>query len=139
MLTSYPGVDLYQARGLSALPSIRGLNDDRIKFTIDGASVTSACGNQMNPALSYIAPNNVGSIEVLAGITPVSMGGDGIAGSINVKSAPINFAPNSEPLLIEAAASSFYRSNNNGLSADIKASVASDQLSISFSGVVDRA
>jgi iron complex outermembrane receptor protein len=139
LLTIYPSVDLYQAGGLSALPSIRGLNDDRIKFTIDGASITAACGNHMNPALSYIAPSNVGSIEVLAGITPVSMGGDSIAGTINVKSAPINFAPNSEQLLIEATASSFYRSNNNGLSADIKASVANDKLSIGFSGGVDRA
>jgi iron complex outermembrane receptor protein len=139
LLVRHPSVDLYQAGGLSALPSIRGLNDDRIKFTLDGASITAACGNHMNPALSYIAPSSVGSIEVMAGITPVSMGGDSIAGTINIKSAPINFAPNSEQLLIEAAASSFYRSNNNGLSADIKASAASDKFSIGFSGGVDRA
>lgn len=139
LLLRQPGVDLYQAGGLSALPSIRGLNDDRIKFTIDGASITAACGNHMNPALSYISPSSVGSIEVLAGITPVSMGGDSIAGTINIKSAPINFAANSEQLLIEATAASFYRSNNNGLSADIKASAASDKFSIGFSGGVDRA
>jgi len=139
LLVRHSSVDLYQTGGLSALPSIRGLNDDRIKFTIDGASITAACGNHMNPALSYISPSSVGSIEVLAGITPVSMGGDSIAGTINIKSAPINFAENSEPLLIEATAASFYRSNNNGLSADIKASAASDKFSIGFSGGVDRA
>jgi iron complex outermembrane receptor protein len=139
LLLRHPSVDLYQAGGLSALPSIRGLNDDRIKFTVDGASITAACGNHMNPALSYISASSVGSIYVIAGITPVSMGGDSIAGTINIKSVPINFAPDSEQLLIEAAASSFYRSNNNGLSADIKASVATDKLSIGFSGGVDRA
>jgi len=138
LLEAHPSVDLYQAGGVSALPSIRGLNDDRIKFTIDGASITSACGNHMNPALSYIAPGNVGSIDVFAGITPVSMGGDSIAGTINVNSPAPDFA-HDEKLLVEGSASTFYRSNNNGLSADIKASAANQNLSIGFSGGVDRA
>ncbi|MGZ8984588.1 MAG: TonB-dependent receptor plug domain-containing protein [Methylotenera sp.] len=139
LLSSHPSVDLYQAGGVSALPSIRGLNDDRIKFTVDGASITSACGNHMNPALSYISPGNVGSFEVYAGITPVSMGGDSIAGTINVASPAINFAPDAEHLLIEGSASTFFRSINNGLSADIKASAANQNLSLGFSGGVDRA
>lgn len=138
LLQAYPSVDLYQAGGVSALPSIRGLNDDRIKFTVDGASITSACGNHMNPALSYIAPGNVSSIDVFAGITPVSMGGDSIAGTINVNSAAPDFS-HDENLLVEGSASTFYRSNNNGLSADVKASAANQNMSIGFSGGVDRA
>ncbi len=138
LLAKHPSVSLYQAGGLSALPAIRGLNDDRIKFILDGASITSACGNHMNPALSYISPSSVGRIDIMAGITPVSMGGDSIAGTINVKSPAINFAPDSEHLLVEASASTFFRSVNNGLSADIKASAASQNLSIGFSGGVDR-
>lgn len=139
LLETNPSIDLYQAGGVSALPSIRGLNDDRIKFTIDGASLTSACGNHMNPALSYIAPASVGSVDVFAGITPVSMGGDSIAGTINVSSPTPDFASDAEHLLIEGSASSFYRSNNNGLSADIKASAANQNMSIGFYGGVDRA
>lgn len=139
LLEAHPSVDLYQAGGVSALPSIRGLNDDRIKFTVDGASITSACGNHMNPALSYISPSNVSRIDVFAGITPVSMGGDSIAGTINVSSPSPNFAHNAEHLLIEGSAATFYRSNNNGLSADVKASAANQNMSIGFSGGVDRA
>lgn len=86
LLAKHPSVSLYQAGGLSALPAIHGLNDDRIKFILDGASITSACGNHMNPALFYISPSSVGRIDIMAGITPVSMGGDSIAGTINVKS-----------------------------------------------------
>lgn len=138
LLQAHPSVDLYQAGGVSALPSIRGLNDDRIKFTVDGASITSACGNHMNPALSYIAPGNVSTIDVFAGITPVSMGGDSIAGTINVNSAAPDFS-HDENLLVEGSASTFYRSNNNGLSADVKASAANQNMSIGFSGGVDRA
>lgn len=139
LLAKHPSVDLNQAGGLSALPSIRGLNDDRIKFTVDGADVTSACGNHMNPALSYISPSNVGNIKVFAGITPVSMGGDSIAGTINVTSPAISFAQDAEHLFIEGSASTFFRSINNGLSADVKASAANQNLSIGFSGGVDRA
>lgn len=139
LLETNPSVTLYQAGGVSALPSIRGLNDDRIKFSVDGADITSACGNHMNPALSYISPGNVSSIEVFAGITPVSMGGDSIAGTIIVNSPSPDFAHDADNLLIEASASAFYRSNNNGLSADIKASAANQNMSIGFSGGVDRA
>jgi len=139
LLEAHPSVDLYQAGGVSALPSIRGLNDDRIKFSIDGTDITSACGNHMNPALSYISPSNIGSIDVFAGITPVSLGGDSIAGTINVSSPAPNFAHDADNLLVEGSASTFYRSNNNGLSADIKASAANQNISIGFSGGVDRA
>ena len=128
LLETHPSVDLYQAGGVSAIPSIRGLNDDRIKFTVDGASITSACGNHMNPALSYVSPSNVGSIEIFSGITPVSLGGDSIAGTINVNSPSLNFARDADNLLVEGSASSFYRSNNNGLSADIKASAANQKI-----------
>ena len=42
----------------------------------------SHCGNHMNPPLSYIDPSSVASVKVHAGITPVSIGGDSIAGTI---------------------------------------------------------
>lgn len=139
LLEGRPGVALNQAGGISSLPSIRGLNDDRIKFTVDGASITSACGNHMNPALSYISPGQVSEIKVLAGITPVSMGGDSIAGTIEVNSAAIHFASDAEHWLVDGSASTFYRGNNNGLSASIKGSVANQNFSAGFSGGVDRA
>jgi len=139
LLSGYSSVDLYQAGGLSALPAIRGLNDDRIKITVDGASITSACGNHMNPPLTYIAPASVGEINVMAGITPVSMGGDSIAGTIEVNSDAPRFAADAEHLLVNGSASSFYRSNNNGVSANIGGSVASQNFSAGFSGGMDRA
>ena len=40
----------------------------------------------MNPSLSYVAPEAVGQATVLAGITPVSHGGDSIGGTIAVAS-----------------------------------------------------
>src|SRR5690606_39854879 len=79
-LENKAGVSFYTSGGASRLPVLRGLNDDRVKLLIDGAPSTSACANHMNPALSYVDARQVRSVEVIAGIPPVSLGGDSIAG-----------------------------------------------------------
>jgi iron complex outermembrane receptor protein len=81
-LSDIAGVNTYSAGGVSGLPVVNGLADDRVRIVIDGMVMNSACPNHMNSPLSYIDPSNVGSAKVLAGITPVSMGGDSIAGTI---------------------------------------------------------
>ena len=63
-----------------------------MQIVVDGMDPISACANHMNPALSYIDPSNVGSIKVFAGITPVSVGGDSIGGTISVNSPVPEFA-----------------------------------------------
>ena len=74
------------------MPAIHGMEDDRVQIVVDGMDPISACANHMNPALSYIDPSNVGSIKVFAGITPVSVGGDSIGGTISVNSPVPEFA-----------------------------------------------
>ncbi len=68
-----------------ALPVINGLNDDRVKILVNGMSITSACANHMNPPLSYVDPSQVVSADVIAGVTPVSKGGDSLGGTIIVE------------------------------------------------------
>ena len=92
LLKGIPGLNIQGAGGVSGLPVIRGLADDRLRIKVDGMDLISACGNHMNPALSYIDPSNVGSATVFAGITPVSVGGDSIGGTILVDSAAPEFA-----------------------------------------------
>lgn len=58
---------------------IHGLADDRINTLVNGMPVPSACSNHMNPPLSYIPSSNVGDFSAIAGITPVSEGGESIA------------------------------------------------------------
>ena len=82
LLDALPGVSSYGAGGVSSLPVIRGLADDRIRIQVDGMDLISSCANHMNPPLSYIDPTNVDNIKLFAGVTPVSAGGDSIAGSI---------------------------------------------------------
>ena len=59
LLRDVPGVSLYGAGGVSSLPSIRGLADDRLRIKVDGMDLIASCPNHMNPPLSYIDPSNI--------------------------------------------------------------------------------
>lgn len=133
------GVDFFSAGGISSLPVIRGLNDDRIKLMIDGAETTSACANHMNPALSYIDASRINSVDVIAGITPVSMGGDSIAGTIVIESDRPRYADNNETLLTTGTASYLHRSNNHTHSVSFNTTLADDQFSLTYSGSHEQA
>jgi len=134
LLRNVPGLNLQGSGGVSSLPVIHGLADDRLRIKVDGMDLISACGNHMNPALSYIDPTNVSSATVFAGITPVSIGGDSIGGTILVDSAPPEFAKAGEELLTKGEIGGFYRSNGNVQGGNIAATVAGEKASLSYQG-----
>jgi iron complex outermembrane recepter protein len=132
------GVDSAQAGGVSGLPMIHGLGDDRIRIVVNGVPVAASCPMHMNPPLSYVDPSNVARIEILPGVTPVRLGGDSIAGTIQVESAPPAFATNDS---IERAGqlSTFYRNNSSAYGATAAASLASRDFSLAYEGSATRA
>ena len=133
LLANAPGVSLYQGGGVSSLPAIHGLADERVRTELNGMLITSACGNHMNPALSYIDPAAVKQAKVMAGITPVSSGGDSIGGTIMVENAgPIFAAPGGA--ITYGTASVFARSNGGGIAASGSASAATDNINITYTG-----
>ncbi|MEN6542546.1 TonB-dependent receptor [Parvibaculum sp.] len=136
LLEDIAGVSTYKAGGVSNLPVINGLADDRIRVVVDGMVMSSACPNHMNSPLSYVDPTGVGSAKVLAGLTPVSMGGDSIAGTIVVNSPAPLFGTSESVSILEATASSFYRSNGDALSGAVSATAANDKVSVSYKGSV---
>lgn len=134
LLEDEPGISLYRAGGVSSLPVIHGLADDRIRIKVDGMDLISSCANHMNPPLSYIDPANIDKIKVFAGITPVSVGGDSIAGTIQVNSKPPEFAHEGQGLLINGQVNTFYRSNNDARGVNLSASVANESVSMRYTG-----
>ena len=134
LLSDEPGVSFYRAGGVSSLPVIHGLADDRIRIKVDGMDLISSCANHMNPPLSYVAPSQVETIKVFAGISPVSLGGDSIAGTIQVSSIAPEFAQNDQELLIKAQAETFYRSNNDARGVNLSASVANENVYMRYTG-----
>ncbi|MDT0498101.1 TonB-dependent receptor [Algiphilus sp. W345] len=132
LLRSIPGVSANGAGGFSSLPSIHGLNDDRVRVVIDGVAIDNACPNHMNPPLSYTDPQTIATINVIAGITPVSLGGDSIGGTIAVESAEPRFADIGERLFA-GQAGAFYRSNGDVGGGQLGAMLASDRYHLAYS------
>ena len=134
LLGSQPGVSLYGGGGVSSLPAIHGLADDRVKVDVDGMSLISACANHMNPPLSYIDPSSVARLQIFAGITPVSIGGDSIGGTIKADSAPPQFAAPGQDKLLKGEAGALYRSNGNARGGHVAATLAGDAFSLNYAG-----
>jgi iron complex outermembrane receptor protein len=134
LLRDVPGVAVYTGGGVSGLPTMNGLADDRIKIVVSSMAVTSACGNHMNSPLSYIDPANIGSIEVVSGVTPVSKGGDNIAGTIIVEPRAPNFAAPGQGVRTSGQLASFYRSNGEGFGGSVSAEAATERFSMRYDG-----
>lgn len=138
LFNSVAGYSVAQGGGVSGLPFINGLGDDRLKVRIDGMEITAACANHMNAPLSYIDPTQVGHIDVLAGVTPVSAGGDSIGGSITVRSAAPVYAETAGQLRSSGKLSFSGRSNGNAINSGVSASIASDTLSLGYNAAYAR-
>ncbi len=138
ILRDLPGVGAQGAGGFSSLPMLDGLGNDDVAVTVDGVPIDMACPNFMNPPLSYVDPQTLGAVSVLAGVTPVSMGGDDIGGAISATSAPVLFAHPGGTLLT-GEASSFYRSNGGAGGGALSANWANDRWSIAYAGSIAHA
>ncbi|TCJ13007.1 TonB-dependent receptor [Parasulfuritortus cantonensis] len=132
LLGDLPGVSLYGAGGISSLPVLHGLADDRVRIQVDGMDLMPACPNHMNSALSYIAPERIEAATVFAGITPVSAGGDSLAGTIQVRSPAPEFATTEGATVSHARAGAYYRSNGHAQGYNLGATLATDTVSLSY-------
>jgi len=139
LLTFEPGFSVWSAGGASGLPAMRGLASDRIKILVDGVDATAACGNHMNPPLSYVDAAQVTSAQAIAGLSPVSMGGDNIAGVITVESTTPVFAQAGEGTLVSGQVAATSRSVDKSTTASVQLGLASDTLSVSYSGASTKA
>ncbi|WP_162148970.1 TonB-dependent receptor [Asticcacaulis sp. AC466] len=129
LLSGVAGVAVQTAGGASSRPVIHGLDDERVRITVDGMDLTSACANHMNPVLGYVPATFVDTIGVQAGITPVSNGGDSLGGTISIRTAAPLFAKSGE-VLTTGQITAGYRSNAEAAYGSATATVASDTLSL---------
>jgi len=139
MLEDQPGVSLNSAGGVSSLPSIHGMADDRIRTKLDGMDLISSCPNHMNPPLSYVDPSNIASLKVYTGIAPVSVGGDSIGGAIVAETSAPKFATPNQGNIVAGEVGAFYRSNNKAMGGNVGATFATESFSLSYSGSTSKA
>lgn len=130
VLRGEPGFASQSNGGISSLPVVRGLADDRILTTIDGAIATSFCPNHMNPASSYIQSGRLARVTLMPTLSPVSEGGDNIGGVLALESAPPAFTTSGVDEFGRASVN--YRSVARAWGANVSGGVASEQYSLSY-------
>jgi len=134
LLADAPGVSLHGNGELATIPFLHGLGDERTKIVVDGMTISSACPNHMNPTLGYVTPAQAAQMTVLAGITPVSLGGDSLGGTISVESSAPVFAEPGSKLRQQGAFTGFYRSNGDNWGGSLNEAIASEHFSLGYVG-----
>jgi iron complex outermembrane receptor protein len=131
LILNIPGVSMYTGGGVSGLPVIHGLGDDRVRTKVDGLDLLSSCPNHMNSPLSYISPSNIASVKVITGLSPVSSGGDSLGGVVSVQSLPPVFANKGESLQ-QGEIGASYSSNGSAISGNLNLTAAGDEFSANY-------
>ncbi len=139
LLDGVPGVNLQAGGGVSSLPSLHGLADDRLLNLLDGVQTTAACPNHMNPPLSYAEPATVDKAAVYSGISPVSMGGDNIGGVVALKTKPPLFAGPGQGILTSGQMSAYFKSNASNVGSSVQGTMAGENVSLGVTGGWNRA
>ncbi len=103
-----PQVDIIHNGPQTGLAQIRGLTGDRVRVQIDGRTITPACPNHMDPPLHYAQTAAGDRIEVFAGVSPVSAGGDSLAGTIRLSRPDPVFGENTTALVGGGLGASFH-------------------------------
>ena len=133
LVQEVPGAAVVRNGAQTSILQLRGLSGDRVKVSVDGMTVTPACPNHMDPPLHYAAPASVDAMTVIAGFTPVSLGGDSIGGTVLVRPLPLPFA-DGEKTLWFGDVGSVFRSSNDGWGWHGRAGAASQGLSVAYEG-----
>lgn len=139
IIASEPGAAVYANGGISSLPVLRGLGESRVLVSVDGVQITVFCPNGMNPPGSYVSPSRVASIALLPTLSPVSAGGDNIAGVVAVTTKPPTFASADSGLEVSGEAGFSYRSVADALGASAQVTVAGPRISLTYEASWNRA
>ena len=133
LLLDVPGAAVVRNGPQTGIPQLHGLWGDRVRVAVDGTNITPACPNHMDPPLHYVAPSSIDSLLVMAGITPVSHGGDSLGGTVVLESPPPRFSTN-DSLFYYGEFGTRVSTADDGLTLNGAAELASRQLSVGYQG-----
>ena len=112
LLGDAPGVSLRENGQLASIPLLHGLGDERTKLVFDGMTRLLSLPQPHEPTAFLYFPAQAAKITVMAGITPVSLGGDSIGGTVSVEFAAAGICRSRKKgCTLKTASSGFYRSN----------------------------
>lgn len=133
MVRKMPGASIVRNGSQTGILQLRGLSGDRVAVRVDGMTITPACPNHMDPPLHYANPAQGDVIELLAGISPVSAGGDYIGGSLSVKREEPEFAED-DLLLVQGALGASFLGNQDATQILGELSIAGKSAAFQYRG-----
>lgn len=133
LVRNLPGAAIVRNGSQTGIVQLRGLSGDRVAVRVDGMAITPACPNHMDPPLHYANQAGGDLIQLYAGISPVSVGGDHIGGSLTVSQRVPEFADNSE-LLGKGELSAAFLGSQNAWRSGADLTVAGSDASFRYRG-----
>ena len=130
MAAEEPGVNLRENGALDGSPVLHGLGDERVKVVANGTTEENSCPNHMNPLISEAATAHATAVTATAGITPVSMGGDSLGGTVTIEEKAPVFAGDRERAYAQGEAQGYYRSNGEEYGGQASAWAATKHLAM---------
>ncbi len=91
LLQRVAGVELIQRANFAWEPTIRGLSGGQVGLVIDGMKIYGACVDKMDPASSYVEPENLEKLEVSKGGFDLTQASQ-IGGTVNLVTERPDFA-----------------------------------------------
>ena len=115
IIRNMPGAAIVRNGPQTGIVQLRGLSGDRVAVRVDGMTITPACPNHMDPPLHYAAAGAGDLVDLYAGISPVSAGGDHIGGSLSIARSEAVFADGPASLFHGKLGASFLGSQDAAL------------------------
>lgn len=129
---SVAGAAVVRNGGQTGIVQLRGLSNERVKIRINGQEITPACPNHMDPPLHYTTSIEMDRLQVTTGPTPVSMGGDSLAGTVEVQSRPLGYSREGNRVTGELEGG--YAGNNDGRDFSARVVLQGKDASLGYTG-----
>lgn len=111
---------------------IRGNSSDRLNITIDGMHIFGACTDKMDPATSYIEPDNLQSINISCHESESAVSQTG--GSVDFRTKQLNFNQD-----LKYSLSTYISDNSNNFTNRLVLNYSKENIAFGFNAVVKRA
>jgi len=137
VLKTVPGANVNKNGPMTGIAQYRGMFGTRVNVQVNGLNIAPAGPNWMDPPLSHLAPEQLESISVIRGISPVSAGAESIGGTIKSKTASIPFSTTGK-VVSHGDFSTGYDSNNNAYTVGGKIGTSSGRNRLQLQGNFDK-
>jgi len=133
LLERTPGAAVVRNGSQTGIVQVRGVSGDRVRVLVDGMTLTPACPNHMDPPLHYAEAGEDMRVDLMAGVSPVSFGGDSLGAVVRVMPPEPRFADEGSDE-VSGDMGAIYRGSHDAFGATAKLRYQTAGLAAAWSG-----